>query len=188
MNYKDLLNKLKNYSKIIIAGPQRTGTTYCAYIIAKDLGYIHLDENKIAISSVETVKEKLKTKEKLVVQCPELTYQIHEISSPKEQPTIVLIMKRNIKDIQNSEKRIKWRGFNGIKNRYKRKFKSLYSEEWWDKWKDNQTAELRYYFYNNHQYYNMKVEHMYVPYKILEQTSEFISKEKRKNFEPKQYK
>ena len=29
---------------------------------------------------------------------------------------------------------------------------------------------------------------MYVPYKILEQTSEFISKEKRKNFEPKQYK
>lgn len=188
MDYKKLLDKLKNYKKIVVAGPQRSGTTYCAHILAKDLEYELIDERDIAIASWTMFKQKIKNFKNIVIQCPELTYMLHEIPSMEERNIIVLVMKRKIEDIQSSEKRIGWGGFGGVKMRYQNYFHDKYDEKWWDKWKNNQSAELRYYFFENHQYQKMQVEHMYVPYEILEQTSEFKPKKERENFSPKQIK
>ena len=44
--YKEILKylQLKQYDKIIISGPQRSGTTFFSWSLSQDLGYNLVDE------------------------------------------------------------------------------------------------------------------------------------------------
>ena len=107
MKYKDLLDKTKNYSRIIVTGPQRSGTTYCAYILAKDLGYTHYDEMSFGTGKYNEFKD-LISKNNFVLQTTVFSYCLQDINTPS---TLIIWMDRNNRDILESEKKIKMEGF-----------------------------------------------------------------------------
>jgi len=180
MNYKDLLDKIKNYSRIIVTGPQRSGTTYCAYILAKDLGYTHYDEKSFDTGNYNKFKNQI-SKNNFVLQTAEFTYCLQDITTPS---TFIIWMDRDNKDIAESEKRIHWRSFNGTKNKY---------IEYYPEHKDlinsfTENAPLKKHIFDKIQIYKMQTEWLKVPFNVLNQTSEFKTKTERKGFSPKQYK
>ena len=180
MQYKDLLDKTKNYSRIIVTGPQRSGTTYCAYILAKDLGYPHYDEKSFDTGNSNKFKYHT-NKNNYVLQTAVFTYCLHDIKTPS---TLIIWMDRNSKDILESEKRIKWRGLKGSKKHYIKYYpehKDLINSF-------TENAPLKKYIFDKIQIPKMQVDWIKVPYDILSQTSEFKTKEERKKFSPKRIK
>lgn len=97
---------LKKYSRIIVTGPQRSGTRIGAKIIAHDTGHTYIDEREIKGYNYDLLEDKLKI-DNIVVQCPAMMNKIEKIS--KIYPDVlIVIMKRNINDIIVSQKRINW--------------------------------------------------------------------------------
>lgn len=178
MNYKDLLDKVKNYSRIIVTGPQRSGTTYCSYILAKDLGYTHYDEISFNTGDYNKFKNQI-SKNNFVLQTAEFTYRLQDIKTPS---TFIIWMDRNNKDIKKSEERICWRGFNGTKNKYLKYYPE--HKQLINSFKEN--APLKKHIFDKIQIPEMQVDWVKVPYNILNQTSEFKTKEERKKFTSKQ--
>ena len=177
-NYDNLLLVLKRFSRILITGPQRSGTTYTSHIVAKDLGYKCYDESVIRVNDIELFNRYIKH-EKIVMQCPDLTLRLEEINYPS---TIAVFMDRNNNDIRESEKRVNWEGYPDIKKSYQEKYPSINFDEF------KQTAPMRKWVFNNIQKDKMQIPHLQVPYEILEQTSGFRDKEYRKSFHIKQWK
>ena len=71
------LEQLKKFSKILVTGPQRSGTTITANIIAKELGYKYYDERDVGVRSATALFKVLSKDERLVVQgpCPSSFYR-----------------------------------------------------------------------------------------------------------------
>ena len=107
----------KRYSKIIVSGPQRSGTTFFALALAQHLGYIHLDENdkstKIPRSSGDSVTvnarisqmpEILGSSARVVMQRPQWSAELHEL--PASPDVFVAFLARNCLDVYRSQNRI----------------------------------------------------------------------------------
>ena len=178
MKYKDLLDKAKNYSRIIVTGPQRSGTTYCAYILAKDLDYPHFDEKIFSSGNYNKFKNYI-SKNNYVLQTAVFTYCLQDINL---ESTLIIWMDRDNKDIAESEKRIKWRGLKGTKSRYSKYYPHY--RDLINSFKEN--APLKKHIFDKIQIPEMQVDWIKVPYDILNQTSEFKTKEERKKFTSKQ--
>jgi len=103
MNYLDIMPTIQG-SKILVTGPQRSGTTICAKILAHDLGYNFYTEEHINISSFEAAKKMVETQDKFVLQCPAICHVIHELDA-----TIIMVS-RPVHEIVASEARIGWQG------------------------------------------------------------------------------
>jgi len=101
-----MFEELAKYKRIIVSGAQRSGTTICARIISYELGYEYIDENDYKIHSVPKLKEILKFKN-IVIQAPAMAHCIEEFS---DDDTLIIFMRREIKDIIASQKRIGWDG------------------------------------------------------------------------------
>ena len=180
MKYKDLLDKTKNYSRIIVTGPQRSGTTYCAYILAKDLGYTRYDEMSFGTGNYNEFKD-LISKNNYVLQTTVFSYCLQDINTPS---TLIIWMDRNNRDILESEKKINWPGFKDTKKHYMEYYP--FHKDLINKFQEN--APLKKFIFDNIQIHEMQAEWLKVPYSILSQTSEFKTKEERKNFLSKQIK
>lgn len=178
MEYKDLVNKAKTYSRVIVTGPQRSGTTYCAYILAKDLDYPHYDESVFNSGNYNKFKQYI-SKNNYVLQTAVFTYCLQDI---KLSSTLIIWMDRKNEDIAESERRIKWNGFEGTKRRYSKYYPSY--EDLINSFEEN--APLKKHIFDKIQIPEMKVDWIKVPYDILSQTSEFKTKEERKKFTSKQ--
>jgi hypothetical protein len=93
---------LRPFDKIVVTGPQRSGTTICAQMIAQDLGYQYVDEwdyDALGTSFVSLVM----TGSRLVVQAPAVMQCIWLL--PLEQVAVVL-MRRDMAGIIASEERV----------------------------------------------------------------------------------
>jgi hypothetical protein len=101
MHLNNLLPQLKTYDAILVTGPQRSGTTIASHILAHELGYKHVDENDINIDDIEKAKNVVGLRP-VVLQAPGLCFAAHTLGFT------VVIMRRSVKDIQVSEKRIRW--------------------------------------------------------------------------------
>jgi hypothetical protein len=104
-----MFENLKGYQTILVTGPQRSGTTICAKMIAHDTGHEFVDEMSIAINNVRVLKNLLyftnKAKQNLVIQCPGLCRYIHLFSS---ENTLIVMVYRSIEAIIKSQVRIEW--------------------------------------------------------------------------------
>lgn len=100
-----MFENLAIFEKILVAGPQRSGTRICAKMIAEDTGLRFIDEKRISGTNVTALKRFLNSLESVVIQCPGLCYCVHEFSSPT---TAIVLMRRAIVDILVSQERIKW--------------------------------------------------------------------------------
>lgn len=103
MDLSNLLLIIKNYSQIMVSGPQRSGTTIAAKIIAMELGYPFFPEEAFNAHEVYSCLISLyNTIPKFVVQAPGMSPYIRLF------PGAVIFMKRPVHEIINSQRRVSW--------------------------------------------------------------------------------
>ena len=98
-----MFEHLKKYSKILVTGPQRSGTRICAKMIAQDTGYHYVDENDIAVDSLNALCKWLKKDDPIVIQCPALMCYAHLLV---DQDVMVVVMHRKLEDILEANRLI----------------------------------------------------------------------------------
>lgn len=181
MEYSVILKGLKKYKKIYVTGPQRSGTTFAAKLISKDLGYKHIDEHDFDTHDFEKMKDVMLKHDKFIIQCPAQTHNI--LNFPMGDDSVIIYMKRDIYDVISSEHRIDWHTRGAEKRervKYTTHFKEYYKpyipisiikNKVWD---DIQKHKINNYIEMN--------------YDLLKLTDMWIDKENRKNFKNKQTK
>ena len=101
INYFRALGK---YNNIVVSGPQRSGTRYVSKAIAYDTGKVFVDERRILYHEFRLLLQLLKGNNQ-VIQCPGVCHRLHQITF---KDTLIVLVKRPIKDIIASEERIGW--------------------------------------------------------------------------------
>ena len=102
------------YTKIIVSGPQRSGTTFFAKALAAHLGYEHWDENRqgtintdggtLKLNGNTPLSMVLKVPRLMVLQRPQLSHIIHKL--PESPEVFVAFLARNCLDVFRSQNRI----------------------------------------------------------------------------------
>lgn len=100
-----MFDYLRPFSKIIVTGAQRSGTTICAQMIAHDLSLPYVDEDVVQIANWKAIKALVDGPQEFVLQCPRLLARVHDYTRPD---VAIIFMLRNIADIIKSENRIGW--------------------------------------------------------------------------------
>jgi len=157
-----MFENLKKYNKILVTGPQRSGTRIAAKMIAIDTGYDYIDEECFNVSNRDKLREILK-RDGIVVQCPAVSAWIQEFSTDN---TLIVFMKRSIKDILASQKRIRWEQKTELA-KYIRK-KGVISKIKYETWIKEQIQEIK--------------NWIDLPYESLDKHPLWIPKEKRLDF------
>jgi len=101
-----MFEKLEEFNKIIVTGPQRSGTRIGAKCIAYTLGHEYVDEVDVATDSIYSLVFKMSSNKRLVIQCPALCPYVHLFGDRDD--TAICIMVRPIEDIIASQERIGW--------------------------------------------------------------------------------
>jgi hypothetical protein len=91
-------------SRIVVTGPQRSGTRIAAQMIAEDTGHRYVDEADFTFVDDRKWREVLKD-ENIVVQCPAMLKPIVDRRDPK---LFVVLMRRDLAAIHKSQDRIDW--------------------------------------------------------------------------------
>lgn len=91
--------------KIVVVGPQRSGTRFAAWALARDLGYEFVDQKGIGISGWGRLKGQLDKHVKVVIQGTGCTHNIHNLN---RDDTLIVWVRRREEEILASEKRINW--------------------------------------------------------------------------------
>jgi hypothetical protein len=159
---------LSKFDKIFVTGAQRSGTRICAKMIAHDTQFEFVDETQINMDSFYNFSSFLGSNRKYVIQCPTLCRYIHFFAS---EDSAVVLMRRNIDDIINSQKRIKW------------------SKEWLERIRYDQSqgiiSEIKYDFWEKFQ--KNKIANAFeIEYSSLKTHPLWIDKKERRNFSPMQ--
>lgn len=110
-----MFENLRRHPKIIVTGPQRSGTTIAAKMIARDTGYEYVDEDELRRDDLATLRLLLRVGRRFVVHCPALCRFVHEVA---DDETAVVLMRRPIEEIVASQRRICWRGGRAELRRY----------------------------------------------------------------------
>ncbi|MBU2249549.1 MAG: hypothetical protein KKH70_20335 [Gammaproteobacteria bacterium] len=96
-----MFETLKEFSNIVVSGPQRSGTRIAAKIIAADTGKTYVDEKYIDFHNLKMLEYFL-IHGNNVVQCPALCHLLHYIMTKN---TLIIIVRRPIEEIIKSERR-----------------------------------------------------------------------------------
>lgn len=105
MTLTQLLPKLRSFSKIVVTGPQRSGTTIAAKILAAELQYHIVLEEVFKEHDLYLFFEVFLRHSLCVVQAPALSSIVHFL---KGHNIAVVFMQRRLADVRASEKRIGW--------------------------------------------------------------------------------
>ena len=171
-DYDSVLGGLRDHGvrHVIVTGPQRSGTTFAAKILANDLHAKNVDEREINWVDLHKLHQLLSSRfRRHVIQCPCLSSMVHFISSPE---TAVVFMIRDLDDIYRSEKRVQWPHNRQEIRRYFRA--------------DGQSAEIKYDAWRQFQREKMKVPFFELEYESMKSHDLWINKEARSDFNSKQ--
>jgi len=106
MELDTLIPNLRKFTKIIVTGPQRSGTTIAARIIAADLGYEEVLEETFDYDDLYKFSKILSSKQSFVVQAPCLSSIAHFLNRGEDVAIVFLI--RDNEDIRKSVLRVGW--------------------------------------------------------------------------------
>lgn len=173
-----MFERLSSYPIILVTGPQRSGTTICAKMIAHDAGHEYVDETRFEIDDANVFNDLLVTKlahysPMIVVQCPAMCRHIHLYGTAN---ILVIVMIRSVEAILKSQTRIEWDGEDKERERYE----FLSAKE-----SDLPIAQIKYDFWKKDQQFlvhNSKE----VGYSDLDTHPLWIPKEERLNFAVRQ--
>lgn len=90
---------------VVVTGNARSGTTICAQMIAEDTGHRYVDEADFGTYDVDRWRERC-AERNVVVQCPHMLRVIVDECDPAKY---VVLMRRGLSAIHESEDRIGWR-------------------------------------------------------------------------------
>lgn len=99
-----MFEHLATHPKIVVTGPQRSGTRIGAKMIAADTGHAFVDEMEFAIKDVAAFWEVLR-RDNIVVQAPHMLKDLVDDPPPD---IFVVLMRRDLDQIHASEQRIQW--------------------------------------------------------------------------------
>lgn len=98
-----MFGHLKRFKRIIVTGPYCSGTRLCALIAAHDTGFEFIDETAFDAGNggkFLTVLEQ----EQIIVRAPGMCHLIHCV--PHQQESVVIFMRRSLKDILRAQRLI----------------------------------------------------------------------------------
>jgi len=101
-----MFERFEPFDRIVVTGPQRSGTTICGKIIAHDLNYRYVDEMGVSVRDIKRVMAMFDSGERFVLQCPALCRYVHHFANRMD--TAVIMMRRPIAAIIASQERIDW--------------------------------------------------------------------------------
>jgi len=182
MEYKELIEKLKKYNKIIVSGPQRSGTTFAASALSKTLGYKYLDETEYKNDPL-ILNEIINKSNNLIVQGPAQCHRLQDIDGLD----LIIIMKRNIEDIIKSQDRIDWtRRFEQVEvDNYRKRFGSIIDNNFYE----NKTISvIKYAIFEKYQIDMITCDAIILEYNTMQNSEYYIKKSNRTNFKSKQTK
>ena len=112
MKYSEFLYEIEQdggWANILVTGPQRSGTTLIAHALAQDLGLLYYDEDDIgwegcSQNNEEALRQVFAYADGCVVQAPACAHICHTLP----EDTIVVFVRRDVQDIEKSQKRIGW--------------------------------------------------------------------------------
>jgi hypothetical protein len=107
---------LEKYNKVLVTGPQRSGTTFASKIIAEAIGSKYVDEAAYGVSDYFRFKSLVMGGRRLVIQCPSMMRYVHRFGLINE--VVIVVMYRPVKDIIGSQQRIKWKYEEHEKRKY----------------------------------------------------------------------
>lgn len=103
MSYSSkIIDRLRSFNRIIVSGPQRSGTTFMCYVLMEEFGF---DRAQMPFNHFQTARQMLSA-ERCLVHGPGVSRWLIELS--QEFGAAVVFMHRPIGDIVRSQKRINW--------------------------------------------------------------------------------
>lgn len=103
MHYHDVVAALRDFTRVIVTGPQRSGTTIAARILAAELGLPCLLEEAFGTVNVASFFRLLDSEPRFVLQAPSMAALCHYVES-----AAVVFMIRDVADIIRSQERVGW--------------------------------------------------------------------------------
>ena len=153
------------HSRIVVTGPQRSGTTIAGKMIAHDTGHQYIDEEAFESHDVDKWREIL-LNDLVVIQCPHMLKVVLDDPPPD---IFVVLMRRDLHDIHASERRIGW-GFNAVEL-------SMFGLT------EGDSAQLKYEYWNSSP---KPAKFTEIDYESLRNHPLYVAKEHRASFSPKQ--
>jgi len=166
-----LFEKLKRWPRILVTGPQRSGTRIATQMIAQDTGHWFVGEEGFGTDSVNKLLEKLETGRNMVIQCPAMSPFVN-LFGMHDADLFVVMVQRDQDDIRASRKRIGWRW------EMAELIRCLNLE--------GDSAEIKYRFWSEFQKGDLKHRGMDLEYESLSEHPLWIPKEKRGRFGARQ--
>jgi hypothetical protein len=180
------VEQLKEYTKLIVTGPPRSGTTIVSLILSKKLGYKFIDETLYNGSDQLKFAMLIHHQRKMVIHNTSFTKDIHDVVFT--QPTCIVLVKRPIKDILDSlDNTIKFMhddtfvGEDGMFNGFTEEARELIKKHFGYEGSDLTLPEVIYDHFEKHK--KPTNNYFEVNYNDFESNELFIRKEaRRKNF------
>jgi len=101
-----MFEPLGAYNVVFVTGPQRSGTTICARMIAHDTRLRYQDEQSFRATDEAAFHSVAVTAWGVVIQCPGMAHMVHKYAQQDDRA--VVFMYRDIDDIMASRERIGW--------------------------------------------------------------------------------
>ena len=98
---------LAYFSVILVTGPQRSGTTIAARMIAQDTGLEYIDETAFGVTNITAWRKLVNGASRAVIQCPAACAYVHEFVH-RDNLAVVLV-RRPVDEIVASQIRADWR-------------------------------------------------------------------------------
>ncbi len=99
------LEYLRTFHKIIVTGPQRSGTTILSKMLAHDMNYKLVDEDDYHVHDLTLFNKELCEMGNKVIHAPAMSHVLHRIQQTK---TIIIWVIRDFESIRDSVQRIQW--------------------------------------------------------------------------------
>jgi hypothetical protein len=100
-------SKFEQYSKIVVSGPQRSGTNLISKIFSEELGYRVVDEEEFGFHFERDFIEVLTSQSKIVMQAPGMCHILHKLT---ESNACIVFCLRNPLEIMQSQYNLEWEG------------------------------------------------------------------------------
>lgn len=113
-----MFEALKGFDFILVTGPQRSGTRIAARCIAADTGHGYIDEVAFQTHDQLLFDDLISERFRVVIHCPAMCHRIHAYGT--RDNVLVIMMIRELYEIEASQRRISWAGEQGELAKYRR--------------------------------------------------------------------
>jgi hypothetical protein len=160
-----MFENLAVHKKIVVTGPQRSGTRIGAKMIAADTGYQFVDEAEFLIKDSDLFREFLQ-RDGVVVQAPHMLKDVVDDPPPG---ILIVLMRRDLDQIHASASRIRWAEEFGGNTTELKKFGLT----------EGDSAAVKYDYWDSHE---KSVPFVEVAYESLRAHPMYVPDEQRKSF------